>query len=192
MPTTQPRRRLSLLDSIRIASPCSARWEDMKGDERIRFCASCEKHVYNLSAMPADEAEDLLEQGGASLCVRLYRREDGTVLTEDCPVGARKKRVRRVLAGAAGAGALVAAAAAGVLFTPTTGALGPREGTTPAPPVTGAVAMMGGPAPAEVAVMGSAAATATPAPDKEKLVPVMGGPRPLPRAPLGKPGVRAR
>jgi hypothetical protein len=111
MPTTEP-RRLSLLDNLRVASPCSARWEDMKGDERIRFCASCEKHVYNLSAMRADEAEALLGQRDGSVCVRLYRREDGTVLTEDCPVGARKKRVRRVIAAAAGAGALAAGALA--------------------------------------------------------------------------------
>ncbi len=103
-------RRLPLLDSIRIASPCSASWDHMVGDERVRFCGSCEKNVYNLSAMAGDEAEKLLATHEGSLCVRLYQRADGTVLTNDCPVGVRKKRVKRLLVVAAGTGALAAAA----------------------------------------------------------------------------------
>jgi hypothetical protein len=43
--------------------------------------------------------------------VRFYQRADGTVLTADCPVGVRRKRVRRGVLVAAGAGALAAAAA---------------------------------------------------------------------------------
>jgi hypothetical protein len=105
-------RRLPLLDGVRIASPCSASWDEMKGDEQVRFCGKCEKNVYNLSAMSSDEAEQLIAGREGSVCVRLYRRQDGTVLTTDCPVGVRRKRVRRVLAVAAGAGALAAAASA--------------------------------------------------------------------------------
>ena len=29
---------LNLLDRVRIASPCSASWSDMAGDDRVRFC----------------------------------------------------------------------------------------------------------------------------------------------------------
>src|SRR4051812_47184360 len=43
------RRSLPLLDRITIASPCTASWDDMAGDDRVRFCASCQKDVYNLS-----------------------------------------------------------------------------------------------------------------------------------------------
>ncbi len=104
-------RRATLLDDVRIASPCKASWEAMTGDDRVRFCGECNKNVYDLSAMPRDEATRLLAEHEGSLCVRLYRRADGTVLTADCPVGLRKKRVRLTLYGAAGAGALTAAAA---------------------------------------------------------------------------------
>jgi len=103
-----PARRLPLLDSIRIASPCNAAWDEMIGDDRVRFCGSCQKNVYDLSALAADDAERLLAEHEGAICVRLYRRADGTVLTADCPVGVRKKRVRRAVVAVAGAGALAA------------------------------------------------------------------------------------
>lgn len=107
-------RRASLLEDVRIASPCSARWEDMRGDERARFCGQCEKTVYDLSSLSRSEAEALLVSREGAICVRLFRRVDGTVLTADCPVGARRKRVRLTVISAAGAGALIAAAVTGL------------------------------------------------------------------------------
>jgi hypothetical protein len=105
-------RRRSLLASVKIASPCRARWEDMAGDDRVRFCGSCAKNVYNVSAMPEDEAERLIASNtDGELCVRLYRRTDGTVMTSDCPEGARRKRVRRVALAVVGGGMVAAAAA---------------------------------------------------------------------------------
>lgn len=85
------------LDNIRIASPCPASWDEMRGDERKRFCSQCSLNVYNLSGMTRDEAENLLLMSEGRVCVRFYRRADGTVLTEDCPVGWRavKRRVSR-------------------------------------------------------------------------------------------------
>jgi hypothetical protein len=73
---------------MKIASPCPASWEDMEGDDRIRFCDECELNVYNLSDMAEDAALKLVEEREGRLCVRFYQREDGTVLTSDCPVGA--------------------------------------------------------------------------------------------------------
>ena len=64
----------------------------MSGDERVRFCGQCHHNVYNLSEMTAKEAEDLLSRHEGKLCVRFYRREDGTVMTSDCPVGLAKVR----------------------------------------------------------------------------------------------------
>lgn len=105
------KRALPLLDRVRVASPCNARWDEMVGDERVRFCLSCEKNVYNLSAMPAVEAERLLrEKLGGELCVRFFQRADGTILTEDCPVGVRKKRRKKLALAVAGAGAMAVAA----------------------------------------------------------------------------------
>lgn len=94
---------LTILNDIRIAEPCPAPWSEMKGDDRARFCESCERHVYNIAMLPAAEAVSLIERHEGSLCVRLYRRRDGTVLTADCPVGrsiAARSRLRRFAAGA--------------------------------------------------------------------------------------------
>lgn len=85
----------SVLDRIQIASPCTANWADMDGDERSRHCAACGLRVYHLAAMTADEAAALVWRPGRT-CVRLWRRADGTVLTADCPEGRRVRRRRRV------------------------------------------------------------------------------------------------
>lgn len=112
---------LPLLDRVGVAAPCRARWEDMKGDERVRHCAECNMKVHNISAMARDDAEALLRATiGERLCIRLYRRADGTIITQDCPVGVAKMRraARRalvrvgVLVGLVGAAGVVAAASA--------------------------------------------------------------------------------
>ena len=95
--------RLPMLENLSVASPCSESWSEMTGDDRVRFCGKCEKNVYDLGAMTAAEAEALLVQKEGNVCVRFYRRADGTVMTSDCPVGVRRRRVRRVVAIAAGA-----------------------------------------------------------------------------------------
>jgi hypothetical protein len=86
------------LSRVKIASPCSADWEHMLGNERRRLCAQCELNVYNLSGMTGREAEEFLNQTEGQLCVRFYRRADGTILTQDCPAGLRalKRRLSRL------------------------------------------------------------------------------------------------
>jgi hypothetical protein len=77
------------LDVIDVARPCPADWNEMRGDDRVRFCRHCSLHVYNLSAMSHDEAEQLVNEHEGRLCVRFYRRLDGTVITQDCRGGWR-------------------------------------------------------------------------------------------------------
>lgn len=86
------------LDSIRVAAPCPADWEGMVGSERVRYCGQCKLNVYNLSEMSRKEALALIEQMEGRLCVRFYRRADGTILTRNCPVGlsAIKRRLNRI------------------------------------------------------------------------------------------------
>lgn len=86
------------LDNIKIASPCSQDWDAMTGVGRKRYCGECKLNVYNLSGMTRREAESLLMNSEGRLCVRFYRRQDGTILTKDCPVGwqAVKQRLSRV------------------------------------------------------------------------------------------------
>ncbi len=88
----------------------------MTGDERQRLCASCDKTVYDVSAMTRAEAESLLRTKGTDACLRIFRRFDGTVLTADCPVGVAKKKRARRRGAIAGVLAATAAAAAGYAF----------------------------------------------------------------------------
>ena len=90
------------INKMRVASPCSVGWESMTGDERVRRCDSCELNIYNIAEMTKPEVENLVKTHEGRLCIRLYKRADGTVLTKDCPVGFRayQKRVVR-FAGAA-------------------------------------------------------------------------------------------
>lgn len=93
------------LNALKVASPCPARWEDMAGDDRARFCRQCQKHVYNFSAMTTMEVEPLVLKNEGNLCGRMYRRKDGTVLTADCPTGqavVKRKRFQWVAGLAAG------------------------------------------------------------------------------------------
>lgn len=92
-------RFTNTLARVRVAAPCQADWDEMRGDERVRFCHLCSQNVYNLSAMTKREAERLVTRSENSrLCIRFYRRADGTMLTQNCPVGLRalKRRVSRV------------------------------------------------------------------------------------------------
>lgn len=84
---------LPTVQTVKIASPCSAEWKDMQGDDRVRHCTKCDKDVYDLSALSREEADLLLAAREGKACLRLFRRDDGTVLTQDCPVGVRRKRL---------------------------------------------------------------------------------------------------
>ena len=77
----------NFLKNVRVASPCSVDWNTMAGDERIRHCNQCNLSVYNLSAMTEREVHQLVADHKGHLCVRFYSRQDGTVLTQNCPVG---------------------------------------------------------------------------------------------------------
>lgn len=57
----------------------------MSGDEKVRFCGSCEKHVYNLSSMTKEELKQVLGELEGPICGRILRRSDGTAVTNVCP-----------------------------------------------------------------------------------------------------------
>jgi hypothetical protein len=92
------------LRNLKVASPCPASWDAMYGDDRVRYCGECRLNVYNISGMTRVEAERLIASKEGRLCVRFYRRADGTVLTKDCPVGlaAVRRRMARVASAVAG------------------------------------------------------------------------------------------
>jgi hypothetical protein len=90
--------RLPVLPNMRVAAPCNASWDAMTGDDRARHCGECKQQVFNLSALTTEQAESLIREKHGDLCVRYYKRNDGTVLTADCRVGAKKLEGRRTIA----------------------------------------------------------------------------------------------
>ena len=74
------------LDQIQIPVPCPTDWEEMAGNDRVRYCAECRKNVYNLSKMTRREAEAIIATKQGNLCARIVRNPDGTILTETLPV----------------------------------------------------------------------------------------------------------
>lgn len=107
------------LGRVRVAAPCAEDWDEMRGDERVRFCQRCSLNVYNLSAMSRREAERLVLGAEGRLCVRFYRRRDGTILTQNCPTGLAKLK-RRVSRAASATAAAAISLLAGVSVAPTT------------------------------------------------------------------------
>jgi hypothetical protein len=106
------------LEQVSVASPCTASWDAMTGDGRVRHCGQCDRHVYNLSEMRREDAEALVQSVEGRMCIRFYRRADGTLLTDDCPVGLQA--VRRQFKIAVG----VAAATIVLMFGTVLAALG--------------------------------------------------------------------
>lgn len=135
------------VNSLQVASPCSMSWEEMEGDSKMRYCKSCRLNVFNISEMDVEEAAELIANSTDRLCVRLYRRRDGTVLTQDCPVGFRAA-VRRRMAAFAGSLAVGVGMLTSLVFRPAA-----RQ--APAPP-TADVRTLPPPEP-ENAVMGAVA-----------------------------------
>jgi hypothetical protein len=95
------------MNNLRVAAPCNMSWDEMAGDERVRHCSLCSLHVYNFAEMTGDEVRELLARTEGRVCVRLYHRADGTVLTRDCPTGLRALRQRVSRAAAAVIAALL-------------------------------------------------------------------------------------
>ena len=83
---------IPLLSNVKVAAPCQQNWNDMVGGDRVRYCRSCEKNVYDLSEMSQTEAANLLQTHEGHLCVRFYQRADGKIMTNNCPVGLRAVR----------------------------------------------------------------------------------------------------
>ncbi|MEZ5347202.1 MAG: hypothetical protein R2681_16770 [Pyrinomonadaceae bacterium] len=126
----------SPLDGIKVASPCSANWDEMYGDNRQRHCGECKMNVYNLSEMTKQEAESLIMNAEGRLCARFYRRADGTILTKDCPVGwkAVKKQMSKFWTAAA---SIVLTALSGIGIT----AYMNKQSANDHPDIMGAIAV---------------------------------------------------
>ena len=84
----------TLLGRAFIETPCPTSWDKMKGDDTVRFCNLCSLNVYNIANLTDKEADAILSKGkdGGRVCALLYRRPDGTIVTDNCPRALRKIR----------------------------------------------------------------------------------------------------
>ena len=79
-----PLPTIDALDAVTIPVACPVSWDAMHGNERTRFCDSCRQNVHDVSELTRGEALDLLKPAGKTPCLRIYRRQDGRVMTADC------------------------------------------------------------------------------------------------------------
>ncbi|HSI85902.1 MAG: hypothetical protein ACAI35_05225 [Candidatus Methylacidiphilales bacterium] len=98
----------SSLPAPRLSS-CPKLWAEMSGDNRTRFCDHCNLHVHNLSEMPRQEAEVLMNPIDKRVCVTYIPDAEGNVLTLD----QRKANAAAALAEAAEIEAEMMAAGSG-------------------------------------------------------------------------------
>jgi hypothetical protein len=112
------RRPLPLLAPLVPASPCDHGWDDLArtGDDRVRACGGCRRHVYDAAGLAADDVDRLILAADGAACIRYFQRGDGTILSGDCGVGRRRRTLRRA------AMAAVATAVVGVLLLVVVGA----------------------------------------------------------------------
>lgn len=78
---------------IVITSPCPMDWEQMRGDDKVRFCDQCGKPVYNFAVLTGSQAREMITKGTDNLCGRIVRKADGTIATTaSYPVDSRRSR----------------------------------------------------------------------------------------------------
>ncbi len=57
------------LRKLRVAEPCSENWNEMFGNDRVRFCSHCAKSVNDISAMSPKDALRLVRRLRGNICV---------------------------------------------------------------------------------------------------------------------------
>ncbi len=58
------------LKQIEVKNPCSENWNEMTGNEQVRFCSHCSFEVNNLSAMTRKQALKIVRESSGRICVR--------------------------------------------------------------------------------------------------------------------------
>jgi hypothetical protein len=91
------------LNRLRIASPCTASWDDMPGDEARRHCAQCDRQVFDFARMTPRQIEARVETSGGRLCARITRGSDGCLVTRPAPIDWTERRASPLAAALVGA-----------------------------------------------------------------------------------------
>jgi hypothetical protein len=87
--------RKESFDQLQIASSCKADWQTMSGGDQKRYCAECNKFVYDFSRLTPGQIEALVAGSRRGLCARLTRDEYGALITLE-PTPAASSSSRRI------------------------------------------------------------------------------------------------
>lgn len=60
----------SQIDKVKVLEPCHESWDEMLGNERVKLCSHCTKHVTNISTLTRKEAMRLVNSSDGSICIR--------------------------------------------------------------------------------------------------------------------------
>lgn len=60
----------SFIEAIEVKKPCAENWDEMTGNEKVRFCSHCSQSVNNITEMTRKEAMRLVRRSEGRLCVR--------------------------------------------------------------------------------------------------------------------------
>jgi ankyrin repeat protein len=64
------------IEKVRVARPCSQEWNEMIGNDQVRFCTHCALEVNNLSEMTRKEALRLVRRSEGRLCIRYIKHPE--------------------------------------------------------------------------------------------------------------------
>lgn len=62
-----------VLDQIEVKSPCSESWDEMEGNDKVRFCSHCAKSVNDISVLSRKKAEKIVRASGGNICIRYVK-----------------------------------------------------------------------------------------------------------------------
>lgn len=90
-----------LRSQLEIKKPCTADWDQMVGNSRVRFCEHCQLAVNDLSFLTPKRVRRLIAKSKGRLCVRYVRDRNGNPLLAQVPGQLHKisRRVSRIAAG---------------------------------------------------------------------------------------------
>jgi len=66
--------RSEKLNRLVIGSECKASWDEMQGDGARRFCAECQREVFDFAQMTRRDIRARIEASRGQICARLTRR----------------------------------------------------------------------------------------------------------------------
>lgn len=56
-----------------VKSPCSQAWDEMKGNDKVRFCEHCALEVNNISTMRRKDAVRMVRESDGRICIRYVK-----------------------------------------------------------------------------------------------------------------------